>query len=168
MKKNWRFIFYCLNYFIICSKFRAVSLFLSTAWNWHVEHVLHTFFVEQLTFFCRADDFFKKSVEQSRFEQLHFEQLTLTHLRQSPFNKLQILIEKETLLWNWRLKYKALINRRQSSKNYLDKRSEIGRHQMFHVCSFVDWAERAARINNLKFWKKNILSFHESSFKAVF
>jgi hypothetical protein len=36
------------------------------------------FFVEQLTFFCRADDFFKKSVQQSRFEQLHFEQLTLT------------------------------------------------------------------------------------------
>jgi hypothetical protein len=33
-----------------------------------------------LTFFCRADDFFKKSVEQSRFEQLHFEQLTLTRL----------------------------------------------------------------------------------------
>jgi hypothetical protein len=33
-----------------------------------------------LTFFCRADDFFKKSVEQSRFEQLHFEQLTLTHI----------------------------------------------------------------------------------------
>jgi hypothetical protein len=31
-----------------------------------------------LTFFCRADDIFKKSVEQSRFEQLHFEQLTLT------------------------------------------------------------------------------------------
>ncbi len=78
-EKNWRFIFYCLNYFVICSKFRAVLLFLSTARNWHVEHVRHTFFVEQLTFFCRADDFFKKSVEQSRFEQLHFEQLTLTH-----------------------------------------------------------------------------------------
>ncbi len=30
------------------------------------------------TFFCRADDIFEKSVEQSRFEQMHFEQLTLT------------------------------------------------------------------------------------------
>jgi hypothetical protein len=29
---------------------------------------------------CRADDIFEKSVKQSRFEQLHFEQLTLTHL----------------------------------------------------------------------------------------
>jgi hypothetical protein len=32
-----------------------------------------------MTFFCRADDIFEKSVEQSRFEQMHFEQLTLTH-----------------------------------------------------------------------------------------
>jgi hypothetical protein len=39
------------------------------------------FSVEQMTFFCRADDIFEKSVEQSRFEQMHFEQLTLT-----PFN----------------------------------------------------------------------------------
>jgi hypothetical protein len=31
-----------------------------------------------MTFFCRADDIFEKSVEQSRFEQMHFEQLTLT------------------------------------------------------------------------------------------
>jgi hypothetical protein len=34
-----------------------------------------------MTFFCRAVDIFKKSVEQSRFEQLHFEQLTLTRLQ---------------------------------------------------------------------------------------
>jgi hypothetical protein len=31
-----------------------------------------------MTFFCRADDIFEKTVEQSRFEQMHFEQLTLT------------------------------------------------------------------------------------------
>jgi hypothetical protein len=31
-----------------------------------------------MTFFCRAVEIPKKSVEQSRFEQLHFEQLTLT------------------------------------------------------------------------------------------
>ena len=36
-------------------------------------HVRHTFF-------CRADDIFEKTVEQSRFEQMHFEQLTLTRL----------------------------------------------------------------------------------------
>jgi len=29
---------------------------------------------------CRAVDIFEKSVEQSRFEQMHFEQFTLTHL----------------------------------------------------------------------------------------
>jgi hypothetical protein len=33
-----------------------------------------------MTFFCRADDIFEKSVEQSRFEQMHFEQLTLTQV----------------------------------------------------------------------------------------
>jgi hypothetical protein len=30
-EKNWWFLFYCRKYFVICSKFRAVSLFLSTA-----------------------------------------------------------------------------------------------------------------------------------------
>jgi hypothetical protein len=39
-----------------------------------VEHVRHTFF-------CRADDVFEKTVEQSRFEQMHFEQLTLTQAK---------------------------------------------------------------------------------------
>jgi hypothetical protein len=33
--------------------------------------------VEQMTFFCRAVEIPKKSVEQPRFKQLHFEQLTL-------------------------------------------------------------------------------------------
>jgi hypothetical protein len=32
--------------------------------------------VEQLTFFCQAVDILKKSVEQSRFEQMTFKQLT--------------------------------------------------------------------------------------------
>jgi hypothetical protein len=34
-----------------------------------------------MTFFCRADDIFEKSVEQSRFEQMHFKQLTLTRMK---------------------------------------------------------------------------------------
>ncbi len=50
------------------------------------------FFVEQLTFFCRADDFFKKSVEQSRFKQMHFEQLTLTPVKEVIFTALDILL----------------------------------------------------------------------------
>jgi hypothetical protein len=37
------------------------------------------FSVEQMPFFCRAVEIPKKSVEQSRFEQMDFEQLTLTH-----------------------------------------------------------------------------------------
>ncbi len=34
------------------------------------EHVGHTFFVEQLIFFCQADDIFEKSVEHLRFKQM--------------------------------------------------------------------------------------------------
>ena len=69
----------------------TVSIILSSARNFEQFHFFYQlleidtwntygilFFVEQLTFFCRADDFFKKSVEQLRFEQMHFEQLTLT------------------------------------------------------------------------------------------
>jgi hypothetical protein len=44
--------------------------------TWNTYGIL--FSVEQMTFFCRADDIFEKSVEQSRFEQMHFKQLTLT------------------------------------------------------------------------------------------
>jgi hypothetical protein len=36
------------------------------------------FSVEQMTFFCRAVEIPKKSVEQLRFKQMDFEQLTLT------------------------------------------------------------------------------------------
>ncbi len=43
---------------------------------WNTYGIL--FSVEQMTFFCRADDIFEKSVEQLRFVQMHFEQLTLT------------------------------------------------------------------------------------------
>ncbi len=48
---------------------------------WYTYGIL---FVEQLKFFCRADDFFEKSVEQLRFEQMNFKQLTpslRTHLK---------------------------------------------------------------------------------------
>jgi hypothetical protein len=44
--------------------------------TWNTYGIL--FSVEQMTFFCRAVEISKKSVEQSRFEQLQFEQLTLT------------------------------------------------------------------------------------------
>jgi hypothetical protein len=39
------------------------------------------FFVEQLTFFCQADGIFEKRVEQSKFKQMNFEQLTPSRLR---------------------------------------------------------------------------------------
>jgi len=58
----------------------ARQLFLSTARNWHMEHVGILFSVKQMTFFCWALEIHKKSVEQSRFKQLQFEQLTLTLL----------------------------------------------------------------------------------------
>jgi hypothetical protein len=51
---------------------------------WNTYGIL--FSVEQMTFFCRADDIFEKSVEQSRFEQIHFEQLTLTRTKDDPFS----------------------------------------------------------------------------------
>jgi hypothetical protein len=47
--------------------------------TWNTYGIL--FSVEQMTFFCRAVEIPKKSVEQSRFEQLHFEQLTLTQIK---------------------------------------------------------------------------------------
>jgi hypothetical protein len=47
-----------------------------------------------MTFFCRADDIFEKSVEQSRFEQMHFEQLTLTRA-----NRLQFKIKINTSIF---------------------------------------------------------------------
>ncbi len=31
------------------------------------QHCRHTFSVEQMTFYCRADDIFEKTVKQSRF-----------------------------------------------------------------------------------------------------
>jgi hypothetical protein len=84
----------------------TVSIILASARNFEQFHFFYQlleidtwntycilFFVEQLTFFCRADDFFKKSVEQSRFEQMHFEQLTLTLLNQGKSGKLAALDE---------------------------------------------------------------------------
>ena len=65
------------------------------------------FFVEQLTFFCPADDFFKKSVEQSRFEQMHFEQLTLTRFHCTIYT-IKVLVQpkmslnREFLIWKER------------------------------------------------------------------
>jgi hypothetical protein len=46
--------------------------------TWNTYGIL--FSVEQMTFFCRAVEIPKKSVKQSRFEQMDFEQLTLTLL----------------------------------------------------------------------------------------
>jgi hypothetical protein len=44
--------------------------------TWNTYGIL--FSDEQMTFFCRAVKILKKSVEQWRFEQMDFEQLTLT------------------------------------------------------------------------------------------
>jgi hypothetical protein len=48
--------------------------------TWNTYGIL--FSVKQMTFFCRAVDIFEKNVEQLRFEQMHFEQLTLTRFYQ--------------------------------------------------------------------------------------
>ena len=50
----------------------------------------HTFFCRADDIFCRAYDIFEKSVEQSRFEQMHFEQLTLT--RWKTLDKTDVMI----------------------------------------------------------------------------
>jgi hypothetical protein len=62
-----------LHFFISCSKTNCT--FLSAAQKQTVEHIWNTFF-EQLTFSVEQMTFFFQSVEQSRFEQLDFEQLT--------------------------------------------------------------------------------------------
>jgi hypothetical protein len=69
----------------------TVSIILSFAQNFEQLHFFYQlleidpwntygilFSVEQMTFFCRAVEIPKKSVKQSRFEQMDFEQLTLT------------------------------------------------------------------------------------------
>ncbi len=57
-----------MHFFINCSKTkcgtRTAYFCLSSSWH----------------FLCPADDIFEKSVEQLRFEQMHFQQLTLTRL----------------------------------------------------------------------------------------
>jgi len=70
----------------------TVSIILSFARNFEQLHFFYhlleidtwntygiLFSVEQMTIFCRAVKISKKSVEQLRFEQMDFEQLTLTH-----------------------------------------------------------------------------------------
>jgi hypothetical protein len=51
-----------------------------------------------MTFFCQADGIFEKTVEQSRFEQMHFKQLTLTQFFVSKiitnFAKAALLVEE--------------------------------------------------------------------------
>ena len=69
----------------------TVSIILSHAQNFEQLHFFYQllkidtwnmygilFSVEQMTFFCRAVEIPKKSVEQLRFKQMDFEQLTLT------------------------------------------------------------------------------------------
>ncbi len=55
-----------MHFFINCSKTKCgtCTAYFCLSSCWH--------------FLCRADDIFEKSVEQSRFEQMHFEHLTLT------------------------------------------------------------------------------------------
>jgi hypothetical protein len=49
-------------------------------------------------FLCRAVDIFEKSVEQSRFEQMHLEQLTLTHFFNISF-MLQYVVAASFVSW---------------------------------------------------------------------
>ena len=80
--------------------------------TWNTYGIL--FSVEQMTFFFPAVKIPKKSVEQSRFEQMHFEQLTLTltlfctkTIRSSKiiqnsnlvFRRLAFLVINFTILW---------------------------------------------------------------------
>jgi hypothetical protein len=78
MKKIEDLVFTVTKFFSSARKFEQMQFFyqLLEIDTWNTYGIL--FSVEQMTFFCRAVDIFKKSVEQSRFEQLHFEQLTLT------------------------------------------------------------------------------------------
>jgi hypothetical protein len=77
----------------------TVSIILSFSRNFELLHFFYQLLkidtwntygillsVEQMTFFCCAVEIPKKSVEQSRFEQMDFEQLTLTQQ-----NSLQIM-----------------------------------------------------------------------------
>jgi hypothetical protein len=78
MKKIEDLVFTVTNILSSARKFEQMQFFyqLLEIDTWNTYGIL--FSVEQMTFFCRADDIFEKSVEQSRFEQMHFEQLTLT------------------------------------------------------------------------------------------
>jgi hypothetical protein len=49
---------------------------LSTAQKQNGEHIWHTFFVKQLTFFSQAADIFEKSVKQLTFDWMNFERMT--------------------------------------------------------------------------------------------
>ncbi len=128
----------------------TVANILSSARNFEQFHFFYqllesgfTWF-EQSRFFCRAVDIFKKSIKQSRFEQLHFEQLTLTHLQWSkflvnemkgvkrPWNLFQLLIL--TYLMYWRCPNKSYWV--ESSKVALLTESFIWR------CNFVSNAKK--------------------------
>jgi hypothetical protein len=78
MKKIEDLVFTVAKILSSAQKFEQMQFFyqLLEIDTWNTYSIL--FSVEQMTFFCRADDIFEKSVEQSRFEQMHFEQLTLT------------------------------------------------------------------------------------------
>ena len=76
---------------------------------WNTYGIL--FSVEQMTFFCRAVEIPKKSVEQSRFKQLHFEQLTMTHFNHPPFYNLSVKTNFVLQLFIWpNKKYSNLQN----------------------------------------------------------
>ncbi len=64
--------------FFTVTKIRADAIFLSTARKQNVVHVRHTFVCRAVDTFCVEQMTFLKKV--SRFEQMHFEQLTLTQI----------------------------------------------------------------------------------------
>jgi hypothetical protein len=91
MKKIEDLVFTVTKILSSARKFEQMQFFyqLLEIDTWNTYGIL--FSVEQMTFFCRADDIFENSVEQSRFEQMHFEQLTLTR-RNCAFTTLNIFL----------------------------------------------------------------------------
>ena len=81
MKKIEDLVFTVTKILSSARKFEQMQFFyqLLEIDTWNMYGIL--FSVKQMTFFCRADDIFEKTVEQSRFEQMHFKQLTLTHTK---------------------------------------------------------------------------------------
>jgi hypothetical protein len=76
MKKIEDLFFTVTKILSTAQNFEQLHFFLSTARKQNVVHVQHTFVCRAVDAFCVEEMTFWKKV--SRYEQLHFEQLTLT------------------------------------------------------------------------------------------